>query len=146
MKTSILAAFVFATAAFAKAHALDNEGTVPPLHLAASQSRTLDDFHRVVDKHKGAIYSVYARALRDKPGLQGTITLAISIAPNGKVTRCAVASSTLNDSDFENRLVERFLSIDFGAKGTEVFSTNYPLSLFSASGTQPNKQAPQIVR
>jgi TonB family protein len=85
-----------------------------------------------VDNNKGRIYALYARALRDKPGLQGTVVLAISIAPNGQVTKCRVASSTLNDAAFEKSIVERFSSISFGAKGTQTYNEEYPFSFFTS--------------
>ena len=141
VRSLVLAAHLMALQLLVTADALAKDTTVALPQLAASESRTLDDVRRVVDKNKGGFYALYARALRDKPSLQGTIVLSISIAPDGKVTKCAVASSTLDDSELENRIVERFLSIDFGAKGTEAFSNReYPMSFFSASGMSPNQR------
>jgi hypothetical protein len=141
MRSLVFAAHLMALQLFATAQAVEEERTAVPRQLAASASRTLDDVRRVVEKHKGGFYALYARALRDKPGLRGTVVLSISIAPNGNVTKCAVASSTLNDSELESRIVERFLSIDFGAKGTEAYSDpGYPMSFFSTSGMSPGKQ------
>lgn len=132
MRSIVLAAHLMALQLFTMAHALEKDRTVVP-HLAASESRTLDDVRRGMDKHKGAFYALYARALRDNPNLKGKIVLSISIAPNGKVTKCAVASSTLNDSEFENRIIEHFLSIDFGAKGTKPYiNPEFPMSFFGA--------------
>jgi hypothetical protein len=147
MRSLVLVAHLLTLQLFATAHALEKERTVVLPHLAASESRTLDDVRRVVDKNKGGFYALYARALRGKPGLQGTIVLSISIAPNGKVTKCAVASSTLNDSELENRIVERFLSIDFGAKGTKAYSNpEYPMSFLSTAGVSPDKRLQPIAR
>ena len=72
--------------------------------IVVSQSsplRTTADVRSVVDRHKGGIYSVYARALRRDPTLQGKVVLSIAIAPDGTVTKCSVGSSTLNHPEFE---------------------------------------------
>jgi TonB family protein len=135
MRTFVFAAFLMANVAFATEPERIETGSVMHSRLAAATAaRTRDDVHRVVDNNKGKVYALYAGALRDKPGLQGTVVLAISIAPNGQVTKCSVASSTLNDAAFEKRVVERFSSINFGAKGTQTYNEQYPLSFFGSSG------------
>ena len=51
----------------------------------------------VFDRNKGAIYSLYTRALRDKPELQGKMVLELTIA-RGRFDTCAKwfrASSTI---------------------------------------------------
>jgi periplasmic protein TonB len=132
MRTFIFAAFLIANLAFATEPGRIEAGSVMHSRLAAASSaRTRADVDLVVDKNKGKIYAAFARALRDKPGLQGTIVLAISIAPNGEVTECRLASSTLNDAAFEKSIVERFSSINFGAKGTQTYKVEYPLSFFA---------------
>lgn len=132
MRSFVLAAQLMALQLFTTAHAIEKDGMAVLPRLAASESRTLDDVGRVFEKYKGSFYALYARALRDQPGLQGKIELSFSIAPNGKVTKCTVASSTLNHAELEKRIVERFLSIDFGAKGTKVYNNpKFPLSFVS---------------
>jgi TonB family protein len=104
---------------------------------ATSGPRTMDDVRRVVDGQKGSIYALYASALRLKPGLQGNVRLGISIAPDGTVTKCYIASSSMKDPEFEQRLVEKFSKIRFGAKGDATFTGTYPLSFFTAAGKRP---------
>lgn len=132
MRTFVLAAFLMTTSAFA-AQASGNEaaGAMHSRLAAASASRTKDDVARVVDRHKGPIYALYARALRDNPTLEGTVVLSLSISPAGAVTKCTVASSTLDDSALVKRIVEHFNSIDFGAKGTKLYKGEYPITFIS---------------
>jgi hypothetical protein len=130
-----------ATSAFATETGRTEAGSATHSRLAAaSASRTPDDVVRVVDKNKGGFYALYARALKGNPELQGTIVLSLSIAPDGRVTKCAVASSTLNDSALEKRIVERFLSINFGARGTKAYNGEYPLSFFSTGNKGTTKR------
>jgi hypothetical protein len=106
----------------------------------ASASRTVDDVRRVIDKHKGGFYALYARALREKPGLQGEVRFSFSINPDGTVSKCAIASSTLNDPGLERGLVERLSAIPFGAKGHKVYvDPGYSISFFT-SGRSPDKR------
>jgi len=123
-----------ATSAFATVTGRNETGAAMYSRLAAaSASRTRDDVGAVVDKNKGSFYALYVRALRERPDLQGTVVLSISIAPDGTVTKCTVASTTLNDAALEKRIVERFSSINFGAKGTQAYNAEYPMSFFGAS-------------
>jgi hypothetical protein len=70
-------------------------------------SRTREEVELVFDKNKAAIYSLYSRALRDNPALQGKVVLEVSIAPSGEVTECRVISSELGDPELERKLVAR---------------------------------------
>lgn len=129
MRTFVLAAFLMATSAFAT-QAGANEAVHSRL-AAASASRTQDDVARVVERNKGRIFALYIRALRDNPALEGTVVLSLTIAPHGALTKCTVASSTLDDAALVKRIVEHFLSIDFGAKGTKVYKGEYPLTFIA---------------
>lgn len=98
-----------------------------------SAPRTYEDVARVIDSNKGSFYALYARALRKNPNVEGDVVFSFSIAPDGTVTQCALASSTLKDPEMEKGLVERLAKIKFGAKGNTVYtSPGYPMSFFSA--------------
>ncbi|MDY6918773.1 MAG: AgmX/PglI C-terminal domain-containing protein [Pseudomonadota bacterium] len=90
--------------------------------------RSTEDIQLVFDRHKGAIYSLYRRALRKNPALEGTVVLRLEIQPNGEVTRCEVVSSELNDPDLERKIVLRVQRINFGDKNVEVWRDTYPIS------------------
>ena len=68
---------------------------------SAKAARTREEIELVFDKNKSAIYSLYSRALRENPALQGKVVLEVTIAPSGEVTECHVISSELGDPELE---------------------------------------------
>ena len=102
----------------------------------ASQSgqgaRSREEIELVFDKNKAAIYSLYRRALRADPSLQGKVVLSLTIAPDGKVTKVDIVSSELSSPDLEARLVRRVRMFDFGAKDVSTTTTTKPIDFFPA--------------
>ena len=90
--------------------------------------RTTEDVQLVFDRNKGAIYSLYRRALRENPALEGTLVLRLEIQPNGAVSRCEVVSSELKDPDLERKIVTKVKSINFGKLDVDVWNDSYPIS------------------
>lgn len=95
-------------------------------------SRDLEKIQIAFDRNKGAIYSIYNRALRKNPTLQGKVVLNITIAPSGKVTVCKIVSSELDDPKLERKLMQRVKLIDFGAENVGAFTFTYPIDFFPA--------------
>ena len=96
-------------------------------------SRSREEIERVFDANKGRIYTLYNRALRGNPALQGKVVLRLTIAPDGRVTFCEVVSSELNDPELERGLVQRVLQFQFEARGdVEPITTTKPIDFFPA--------------
>jgi TonB family protein len=95
-------------------------------------SRSREEIERTFDKYKGAIYSLYNRALRANPTLQGKVVLKLTISPAGKVTSCEVVSSELGDPDLEQKLVQRVLLFEFEQRDVETITTTKPIDFFPA--------------
>ncbi|MDH3336947.1 MAG: TonB family protein [Gammaproteobacteria bacterium] len=95
-------------------------------------SRSREEIELVFDKNKGAIFSLYNRALRNDPSLEGKLVLRLTIAPNGAVTFCEVVSSELGDPDLERKLVQRIKLFRFEAKDVEPITTTKPIDFFPA--------------
>jgi TonB family protein len=95
-------------------------------------SRSREEIERVFDRNKGAIYSLYNRALRANPTLQGKVVLRLTITPQGTVSFCEIVSSELNDPDLEQKLVQRVLLFQFDAKDVEAVTTTKPIDFFPA--------------
>lgn len=95
-------------------------------------SRSEEEIAMVFDRNKGAIYSIYTRALRDKPELQGKLVLELTIAPDGSVTRCDVVSSELNDTELERKLVARIKMFRFEARDVGTITVTKPIDFFPA--------------
>lgn len=90
-------------------------------------SRSIEDVRLVFERHKGAIYAMYQRALREDAGLQGKVLLELRIAPSGEVTGIRVVSTELKSPDLEARLLARVRQFDFGAKEVEPMVVTWPV-------------------
>jgi len=92
--------------------------------------RTNENIQIVFDRNKGALYSIYQRALRKNPTLQGTLVLQLTIQPSGEVTAVSVASSELDDPALEQKIVNRVKLFDFGTKDVPVWRGRFPIEFF----------------
>jgi periplasmic protein TonB len=96
-------------------------------------SRSREEIERVFDANKGRIYTLYNRALRENPALQGKVVLRLTIAPDGRVTFCEIVSSELDDPELERGLVQRVLQFQFEARDdVEPITTTKPIDFFPA--------------
>ncbi len=95
-------------------------------------SRSADEIALVFTKNKGAIDSMYARALRDNPALQGKVVLELTIAPSGDITAAHIVSSELNDKEFESKLLARIRLFKFDAKDVAMLTATKPIDFFPA--------------
>jgi TonB family protein len=95
-------------------------------------ARSREEIERVFDANKGRIFTLYNRALRENPALQGKVVLRLTIAPEGRVTFCEVVSSELDDAELEKALVQRVLQFQFDAKDVEPITTTKPIDFFPA--------------
>lgn len=94
---------------------------------ASSNSRGEEEIELVFQKNKGRIFSIYNRALRKDPSLQGKVVLELTIAPSGKVVRCQIISSDLNDKILERKLIARIKLFRFAAKDVATVTVTYPI-------------------
>jgi TonB family protein len=99
---------------------------------SAKASRSREEIERVFDANKGRIFTLYNRALRENPALQGKVVLRLTIAPDGRVTFCEVVSSELGDAELEKALVQRVLQFQFEARDVEAITTTKPIDFFPA--------------
>lgn len=90
-----------------------------------SSGRDMESIRRTFEKHKGAINTLYVRALRQQPDLQGKFLFKIVIEPSGMVSDITLLSSELQHPGLEQQLLQRFSSIDFGAKNVDPTPVRY---------------------
>ena len=95
-------------------------------------ARSREEIELVFDRNKGAIYSLYSRALRERPELQGKMVLEFTVAPSGEVTMCRVVSSELNDPELERKIVARVKLFRFEPRDVENVTTVKPIDFFPA--------------
>ncbi|MDE3272505.1 AgmX/PglI C-terminal domain-containing protein [Pseudoalteromonas sp. G4] len=89
------------------------------------EMRKVEAIRAVLDKNQGAFYTLYRRALRKNPSLQGKVTVEIVVAGNGQVKTCEILSSDLNDAELERKLVNRIRMINFGQELVSETKLNY---------------------
>ena len=101
--------------------------SAPPPGLVRSE----EEIQEILDRNKGAMYTLYNRELRKDITLQGKLVMSITIAPAGKVTRCVILSSELGSLSLEQQLVALIKRIDFGNKpGVSIVTTKIPIEFF----------------
>ena len=92
-----------------------------------NKARSTEAIQLVFDRNKGAIYSIYNRALREDPAIQGKLVLELTIASSGKVLNCRVVSSELNAPALVKKVVARVKMFDFGPQANDTIVVTYPI-------------------
>lgn len=108
-------------------NALENSHYVPTSPIGHKIARSQEEIELVFQKNKGAIYSLYNRALRLDPTLQGKVLLELTIAPNGRITRIRILSSELAAPKLEKRLLSRIKLFRFSARNVDTVTVTYPI-------------------
>lgn len=80
---------------------------------AGGAARDPREISRIMDQHKGAIYQIYNKALRQNATLQGKMIVKIVIDPNGKIVDATIVSSELGDKELESAILRRIRMISF---------------------------------
>ncbi len=103
-----------------------------PASSTGKAGRSREEIEMVFDQNKGTIYSLYNRALRNNPALQGKLVLKLTIEPTGEVSDVEVVSSELGDEELERKLVQRIRMFTFVAKDVPSVTTTKPIDFFPA--------------
>ena len=102
-------------------------GAMRLVQPTVSGVRSIEEVRRVFDVNKGAIFSIYDRALRQDPTLLGTVVLELVIEPDATVSACEVLTSELQSEELIARVVRRVQLFDFGEKDVVFTRTSYPV-------------------
>ncbi len=89
--------------------------------------RSDEEVSLVFDQNKGALYSLYNRARRQTPGLQGRLVVEVTIEPSGEVSEVEILSSELDSPSLEQRIRMRILQFQFEQKQAETITIIYPI-------------------
>jgi protein TonB len=93
--------------------------------------RSEQQIQEVLDRHKGAMYTLYNRELRKDGSLQGKLVMSITIVPAGTVSRCVILDSELASASLEQQLVSLVKRIDFGRRpDVPAVTTKIPIEFF----------------
>jgi len=87
--------------------------------------RSSESVRRVMDANKGAVYSIYNRALRKDPGLAGKLVFNMTIEPSGVVSAISLVSSELSDDALVKKILSRIRMINFGDEPVTQTNVNY---------------------
>lgn len=106
-----------------------NEAEAAPAskRVGGGSVRTENEIARVFEENKGAIYSMYNRALRGDPSLQGKVVLEITIEPDGSVSNCRIVSSDLQNPEFEKKVIARVKLFRFKPGDIRQVTIKYPI-------------------
>lgn len=87
--------------------------------------RDMESIRRVFERHKGAVYSLYNKALRTDPELSGKFVFSLLIKPDGSVTNVKVVASDLANKKLEQKFLQKIRTINFGADDVEPTAVEY---------------------
>ena len=90
--------------------------------------RSSENIERFMDQHKNSFFSLYNRALRKDPSMQGEVIFKIVIEADGKVSSVSIVSSELNNPTLERKLLSKIRSIRFTAMSVLTWRDNYRIS------------------
>jgi TonB family protein len=93
-----------------------------------SRGRSESEVQLVFQKNAAAIDSLYNRALRKDPSLQGIVLIQLTIAPSGKVIDVKIIDSELGDKKLERRLIARIKLFRFPKKNVATVTFKYPIN------------------
>jgi tetratricopeptide (TPR) repeat protein len=96
----------------------------------AAEPRSRESVQSVLARNMGPLRDAYDKRLSDKPDLSGKITVKLAIDEFGKVVSAQVASSTMNDKEFENIVASKVKEWNFGKidKPGDTTKVSFPLS------------------
>jgi len=77
-------------------------------------SRNLDQIRQALDANKGAVYSLYRRALREDPSIEGKLTVKLIIEADGSLSSVELVDSELDAPELVAKLISRIRLINFG--------------------------------
>ncbi|TDT37091.1 outer membrane transport energization protein TonB [Halospina denitrificans] len=89
--------------------------------------RPMANIRETFENNKSALFSIYNRARRRNPLLEGELVLELRIAPNGRVNDVSIVDSELENSDLEQRIVQRVTLFNFGAMDVPERTVRFPV-------------------
>ncbi len=91
------------------------------------EARPMANIRETFERNKSALFSIYNRARRQNPLLEGKVVLALTIAPGGAVVDVEVAESTLGDEGVARRIAQRVALFNFGPMEVPERSVRFPV-------------------
>ena len=92
--------------------------------------RDMQSIRRTLERYKGAVYSLYTKALRQNPDLGGRFIFEFVILPNGNIEKLKLKSSELNHPKLEQQMLQKISGINFGQDDVSPTAVQYTFSFF----------------
>lgn len=115
------------TSVKSKIESNDQELAKTATRTASLRKRNADEIERVFQQNKGAIFSIYNRALRKNPSLAGQVVIELTIAANGSITAARIVSSELGDESLERKLLLKIKRFKFASANVPEITVTYPI-------------------
>jgi TonB family protein len=93
--------------------------------------RTDENINKGIDRYAARLNVLYQRALRDDPTMQGTVTVKMTVAPDGSVSDASIVSSQLNNPELEAKVLALVKGFNFGAANVESWTGTRALQFYS---------------
>jgi len=74
------------------------------INIDGKASRSKEEIAKTVEARMPALRSIYNKHLKEKPNLNGKITLKFTIAPSGEIISINIMSSATGDSEFDEAI------------------------------------------
>ena len=94
---------------------------------APTGTRSAEEIERVFQINKGAIFTIYNRALRKNPSLAGKVVVELIIDPDGRVIKVTIVSSELGDEKLERKLQLKIKKFKFSRADVPQVTVSYPI-------------------
>ncbi|UTW48450.1 AgmX/PglI C-terminal domain-containing protein [Bacterioplanoides sp. SCSIO 12839] len=87
--------------------------------------RDMQSIRRTLERHKGSVYALYTKALRQNPELNGRFIFEFVILPNGEVAKLKIKSSELDNQPLEQKMLDKIRLIQFGQQSVIATAVQY---------------------
>ncbi|WP_100642406.1 AgmX/PglI C-terminal domain-containing protein [Alteromonas facilis] len=87
--------------------------------------RSVESIRKTLAQNDGGLYSLYRRALRSEPELQGKLTVRLTIQPSGALSAVDLVGTDLASQELIQRLIARIRMISFGAQDVTTTEIEY---------------------
>jgi hypothetical protein len=92
--------------------------------------RDMQSIRRTLERYKGAVYSLYAKALRLNPDLGGRFIFEFVILPDGSIEKLKLKSSELGNVKLEQQMLTKISGVNFGQEDVSPTAVQYTFSFF----------------
>ncbi|OUR66274.1 hypothetical protein A9Q73_07455 [Bermanella sp. 47_1433_sub80_T6] len=90
--------------------------------------RDMQSIRRTLERYKGAVYALYAKALRINPEITGRFIFEFVILPSGEISNLKIKSSELGNKLLEQKMISKIGQISFGKEALSATAVQYTFS------------------